>query len=101
MNCCVTDMRNKEVISAKSGCRLGFVGDVEIDTCTGKLIAIIIFGKNKCFGILGKEEDIRICWNDIQVIGNDTILVCVDEEKCCNCQSKIKKGIFENLFKYL
>ena len=101
MNCCVTDMRNKEVINTKSGCRLGFVGDVEIDTCSGKLVSIIIFGKYKCMGVLGKEDDIKICWEDIQVIGNDTILVCVDESSChCN-GAKGKKGIFENLFRSL
>lgn len=100
MNCCVTDMRNKEVISSKSGCRLGFVGDVEIDTCSGKLVSIIIYGRSRCMGILGKEEDIRVCWSDIEVIGNDTVLVCIDDTKCSACPPKGKKGIFDNLFRY-
>ncbi len=76
MNCCVTDLRNKEVINQKNGCRLGFVSDVEVDTCTGRVIAIIIFGRQKCFGLLGRCDDIRICWEDIKVIGDDTVLVC-------------------------
>lgn len=45
MNCCLTDLREKEVINLKDGCRLGCVCDVEIDSCTGRLVAIIIFGK--------------------------------------------------------
>ena len=100
MNCCVTDMRNKEVINAKSGCRLGFVGDVEIDTCSGKLVSIIIFGRNRCMGILGKEDDIRVCWEDIEVIGNDTVLVCIDEARCNTCPPKCKKSFLDNLFRY-
>lgn len=36
MNCCVTDLRNKEVVNKKDGTRLGNVCDVEVDTCTGK-----------------------------------------------------------------
>lgn len=47
MNCCLTDLREKEVINLKDGCRLGCVCDVEIDSCTGRLVAIIIFGKKQ------------------------------------------------------
>ncbi|MCR5485506.1 MAG: YlmC/YmxH family sporulation protein [Clostridiales bacterium] len=75
LNCCVTDLRNKEVINRNDGCRLGNVCDVEVDTCTGHITAIIIFGKARLFGLLGHEDDIRICWSDIDVIGDDTILV--------------------------
>lgn len=100
MNCCITDLRNKEVISSSTGCRLGCVCDVEIDTCSGCLVAIIIWGKNKCLGLLGREEDIRICWKDIEVIGDDTILVCGDFS-CCrdNCQ-RSRRNFFDSLFKY-
>ncbi|MFR2842474.1 MAG: PRC-barrel domain-containing protein [Acutalibacteraceae bacterium] len=45
MNCRITDLRAKEVICVKDGSRLGNVCDVEIDTCTGQLCAIIVFGR--------------------------------------------------------
>ena len=101
MNCCITDLRNKEVISARSGCRLGFVSDVEIDTCSGCLTARIIWGRSRCFGLMGREEDIRICWKDIEVIGEDTVIVC--GEACCgNKQNsqRAKRNFLEGLFKY-
>ncbi|MBQ8029863.1 MAG: YlmC/YmxH family sporulation protein [Clostridia bacterium] len=95
MDCCsITDLRNKEVISAKSGCRLGHVSDVEINTCDGKLVAVIVWGRSRCFGLLGRDDDIRICWEDIEVIGADTILVCKEPEK----RPSSRKGLFENLF---
>ncbi len=75
MNCYITELNEKEVINICDGTRLGNVCDVEVDTCTGCLVSIIIYGKGKCFGLLGREEDIRICWNEIKVIGDDTILV--------------------------
>ncbi len=78
MTCRIVDMRNKEVISVKDGTRLGCVSDVEVDTCTAELVAIVIFGKCKLFGILGREEDIVIKWCEIEVIGEDTILVNYD-----------------------
>lgn len=98
MNCCVTDLRNKEVINANNGCRLGYVNDVEICAENGQLTAIIIWGKSKCMGLLGRNDDIRICWNDIKVIGDDTILVCCDVCTTCQC-SKEKKNPLDFLFK--
>lgn len=76
MNCCrIVDLRHKEVINSKNGCRLGCVDDVEVDTCNARLIAIIVYGRPKCFGLLGREEDIVIRWENIELIGEDTILV--------------------------
>ncbi len=87
MNCRLADMRNKEVINVKDGMRLGCVCDVEIDTCTAKLCAIIIYGRLKCFGLLGREDDIVIRWCDIEVIGEDTILVCCNNV-CCRTKRR-------------
>lgn len=96
MNCCsITDLRNKEVISAKTGCRLGHVCDVEIDTCDGKLVAIIVWGKNRCAGLLGRDDDLRICFEDIEVIGADTILVCKEPER----RPPPRKSFFDGMFR--
>ena len=75
MKCTVTDLRAKEVVNIENGCRLGCVTDVSVDTCTGCLVSITVFcGKGLC-GFFGRGEEIVICWKDIVVIGDDTILV--------------------------
>lgn len=86
MNCCITELRCKEVINKANGCRIGLVSDVEVDSCCGRVVALIVLGKPRYFNICGRRERIRICWEDIDVIGNDTILVCKvqHEEKCRN-----------------
>lgn len=73
--CRITDMRHKEVINSKNGCRLGYADDVEIDTHSARLVSVIIFGRPKLFGLLGHEDDIVIRWENIELIGEDTILV--------------------------
>lgn len=75
MNCRIIDMRHKEVINIKDGTRLGCVCDVEIDTSSARLVAIVIYGRLKCFGLFGRRDDIVIRWDQIEVIGEDTILV--------------------------
>lgn len=70
-NCRIVDLRCKEVISISDGSRLGYVNDVEIDTCTGRIAAIIVPGHGKLFG---KREDYIIPWEAIRRIGDDIIL---------------------------
>jgi len=75
MKCTITDLRSKEVINVDNGCRLGCVTDVEIDTCTGCLVSITVFCGRGVLGFCGRGEEITVCWKDIIVIGDDTILV--------------------------
>ena len=75
MLCRINDFKYKDVVNAGDGVRLGYVGDVELDTESAALTAIVIRGRYRLFGLLGREEDTVIPWEDIQVIGEDTILV--------------------------
>ena len=75
MTCRIVDMKNKEVISVKDGCRIGCVNDVEVDMKCAKLVSIIVYGRPKCLGIFGREDDVVIKWENIEVVGEDTILV--------------------------
>lgn len=95
MTCRIVDMKNKEVINVKDGCRIGCVNDVEVDMNCARLVAIVVHGRLKCFGILGREDDIIIKWENIEVVGEDTILVRYNP-----CFRKRKKSrMFNFLFK--
>ncbi len=75
MVCRIVDLRHKEVINSSNGCRIGFVDDVEVDTVTSQVMSIIVYGRPRCMGILGRTEDYIVPWSDIVLIGEDTILV--------------------------
>lgn len=90
------DIRCKEIINVRTGCRLGYPDDVEFDSCTAKICRLIIFGRARCFGLFGRDDDLCIKWCDVEVIGEDTILVSCED----NAHSpKKKRKLFENLFK--
>ncbi len=78
MNCRIDELRNKQVVCVKNGCVLGFISDVIINTEDGCIDAIVIFGRSRLFGLLGREDDIIIPWQDIDVIGQETILITTD-----------------------
>ena len=91
MNCRLSDLRHKEVISAVDGVRIGFVDDVIVDTNTACVVAFVIFGRFFLFGIFGKREDYIIPWEKIRLIGEDAIIIsCVTPKP----RKKPKKRLF-------
>ena len=76
----IGDLRCKEVINICTGMRMGFVCDVIVNTVTGQLVAIVLPGQCRFFGIFGREDDIIVPWDCIRRIGDDIILIEVSGE---------------------
>jgi YlmC/YmxH family sporulation protein len=75
MLCRFSEFRYKEVISVKTGTRLGYVCDAEFQAAEGRISALVVPGKAKYFGLLGREEDYILPWECITRVGEDIILV--------------------------
>ena len=92
MNICSTeDIRKKEIINLCDGSRLGCATDFEISVCDARILALIVpSGRWFCFG---KGENIIIPWENIECIGEDTILVKMESLniKAENCDRKKHK----------
>lgn len=71
----IYEMRQKEVINTKNGCRLGFVSDIDFDIKSGKIIKIIVPGPGKILGVFGREQEYQIKWDDIKRIGDDIVII--------------------------
>jgi len=97
MFCRITELHDKEVINVCDGNRLGCVDDVEVDTCSAKLTAIVIHGRPKLFGLLGHEDDLVIPWCEIEIIGEETVLVsrkAVDPSPRHRAMRGLLSGVF-------
>jgi len=70
-----SDLSLREVINTTDGRRLGNIVDVELDLNTGKVLAIVVPGQARVFGIFGRTDDYIIPWENIKKIGEDVILV--------------------------
>ena len=77
-SCRIGELWKKDVVCVDSGVCLGRVDDVEVDVCTAQLTAIVIYGRSRLFGLLGREED--------------TVLV-----RYCPPQAEPRKGLFSFL----
>lgn len=94
--CSTADLREKEVINACDGSRLGYVTDLEIDICDARVLALLLPSEVGFFGF-PKGEALVIPWDKIECIGEDTILVKVNAAELCRCspeKKKHKKGLF-------
>ena len=69
------DLRSKEIINILDGGRMGYVGDIALDTERAQITHLIICGRARCFGLFGREADRVIPWEQVETIGEETILV--------------------------
>ena len=75
MLCRVPELRYKEMTNVTDGSRYGYVGDAEVDLETGQVRALVVPGRLRLFGLLGREEDTVVPWEAVRRIGADIILV--------------------------
>lgn len=77
----VTDLRCKEVINVTDGMRLGYIADVEVRIPEGHVVALVVPGPCKFFGLFGRKDDYVIPWECIRRMGEDIVLVELEPGK--------------------
>lgn len=78
----VADLQKKEVINISDGKRLGFLYDIEIDLKNGVVGSVIVPGRTRFFSffnLFGRQEEYVISFEQIKKVGEDIILVELNE----------------------
>ncbi len=74
-----SDIRQKDVINITNGRRMGTIVDMHF-TADGRISSIAVPGPFNIVGMIrGSRSDVVIPWESIVKIGEDVILVRVDE----------------------
>lgn len=79
MKCTLNDIRSKEIINVRTGTKLGYADDIEFDTGDMSVKALVVYGRYRFFGLMGRDDDLVVKCKDIEIIGTDTILISADE----------------------
>ena len=66
----IAELRWKEVVDVQN-----YVEDLEVDLESGQVRALVLPGRRRLFGLLGREEDRYIPWDRVRRFGEDIILV--------------------------
>ena len=85
-----TDLHCKEVICVSDGRRLGFISDARIELPEGHILAIIVPGPCRFFGLWGRKDDFVIPWHCIKRIGPDIVLVDIKPDECRAPRQKLR-----------
>lgn len=76
------DLKEKEIINVCTCKSLGCPVDLEFDQKTGCLQALVVASPGRFCGFFNRENEYVIPWNCICQIGEDIILVEMNEEHC-------------------
>ena len=71
----IRELCEKEVVQLEQGVCLGRADDLAFDPATARLQSLILLGRPRLFGLLGREEDRYIPWDRVRRFGEDIILV--------------------------
>ena len=66
-------LRQKEVVNVCTGRRIGNVCDLEL-SCDGRILALIVPAPFKISGLF-HNENLTIPWANVEMLGEDVILV--------------------------
>ena len=69
------ELSKKEVVQVDEGQCLGKIDDLVIDDKSARVEKLLMLGRPKLFGLLGRGESLVIDWDEIQKIGANAILV--------------------------
>lgn len=94
------ELREKEVVNTADGSCFGYADDIVIDTKTKEIVAIVIKGRFRFFGIFGREDDVFIKWDEIETIGKDIILVKTEQKGKLHNEKQNIIQKFLNIFFY-
>lgn len=77
----LSKLGGKEIVNLNDGGRLGMVADSDlvIDEKTGKIKYLIVPDNSLQLNILRNRTEIEIPWEAIRKIGNDMIIIELDE----------------------
>ena len=69
------ELHHKDVIQARTGAHRGRADALAFSPETVRIAGLILHGRPRLFGLLGRQEDITLPWGDLAQWGEDVILV--------------------------
>ena len=87
------ELERKDVVSLCSGKFLGHICDLELEDDCGRVTALYVCSDG-IFGCSGRDK-IRIPWEKVRCIGEDTVIVEQKNEESCEYRTR-RKGNWWN-----
>ena len=79
----LSKLGGKEIVNLNDGGRLGVIADSDlvIDEQSGKILSLLVPDKKNQFALFASKSEIEIPWSSIRKIGNDMIIIDMNENE--------------------
>ena len=79
----LSKLGGKEIVNVNDGGRLGVIADSDlvIDEQSGKILSLLVPDKKNQFALFASKSEIEIPWSSIRKIGNDMIIIDMNENE--------------------
>ena len=64
----IRELCEKEVVQLEQGVCLGRADDLTFDPATARLQSLILLGRPRLFGLLGRDDSLTIPWQDAVLV---------------------------------
>ena len=85
-----SDLKQKQVINTCDGAKLGSICDLDLSV-DGHILALIVPGPCRFFGLFGRGEEFYVPWECIRQIGDDIILIDQPPQRRAPYQERKKR----------
>ena len=76
----LAQLRDKDVINLCNASRIGYIYEIEFDSCTGQICSLVLC-RDSGWLLFKKEDDLVLPWTRIECIGEDAVLVKISEDE--------------------
>ena len=90
----LTEFCKKDVIQLEQGVKLGRADDLRFNSKTAAVEGMVLFGRPKLFGLMGRQSDVFIPWGEIDTVGTDVVLVNTPLPADETCRHGFLKRLF-------
>ncbi len=77
----LSELQTKEVVMLKTGKRLGFIVDFELDDERGYITSLVVHTRQQGGSLFNRMAEMVIPWEQIVTIGDDFILIDEDAKE--------------------
>lgn len=75
------ELRQKEVVNVLTGSKMGRICDLIFTTSGKDVLGLVVPGERRLFK---QADDVFVPWCNVNMIGDDVILVAIDVDNCKN-----------------
>lgn len=83
----LSQLRDKDVINLCNATRLGYINEIEFDSCNGQICALVLC-RNGGLLNFSKDGELLLPWSRIECIGEDAVLVKIPAEELAGLESE-------------